>query len=345
MGIWGWALLPLMKAAPFKGAMSRERDLINHPSPWWDLARQPVPEPMWRTSLQNSRCSMKQHTRLDTAVFSELKAEKFFLLHNSHLQLEAVGLDDHCRPLPTETSYSISEKHSAQNLPCFLENPGRARCTATLRQPSLLHYNAYIEDYVLNNINVSEDTNPSNWGRNDSHSSLQQPFATQQYSTEAGSTLALSPEHRGGSGLRTPRAESHLVLLPQTVTWSCLCLKPPCGKLFPGQRQKTDQIPQAYKEYVLFHWNPQHSLSTMFISHSEVTKILAYASEPSEIDVYLCILSKETEEQILWREVKEQPLYTGARKHVTRIKALNFLCLKQFCSDVLPCKHWRTKTS
>lgn len=48
----------------------------------------------------------------------------------------------------------------------------------------------------------------------------------------------------------------------------------------------------------------------MFLSHSKVTRILVYASEPSEIHVYLCILSKETEEQILWREVKEQPLYT-----------------------------------
>lgn len=68
----------------------------------------------------------------------------------------------------------------------------------------------------------------------------------------------------------------------------------------------------------------------MFISHSKVIRILAYPSEPSEIHVYLCILSMETEEQIRLREVKEQPFYTGARKQITRIKALNFLYLKQF---------------
>lgn len=62
---------------------------------------------------------------------------------------------------------------------------------------------------------------------------------------------------------------------------------------------------QAYEEFVLFHWSPQLSLGMMFISCAKGTRILAYASEPSEIHICLDILSKETEEQILWREVKE----------------------------------------
>lgn len=62
----------------------------------------------------------------------------------------------------------------------------------------------------------------------------------------------------------------------------------------------------------------------MCISHSKIIRISAYASEPSEIPVYLCILSKGTEVQILWREVKGQPLYAGPRKHIIKIKALKF---------------------
>lgn len=65
-----------------------------------------------------------------------------------------------------------------------------------LQQPSFLCYNLYTDDYVLrggNNTNETGDTDPRNLEKNDSHSCLQQPFATQQYSPEAGNPLALSP--------------------------------------------------------------------------------------------------------------------------------------------------------
>lgn len=124
---------------------------------------------MLRTSLQNG--SIKQHTGPDTAVvFSKLK--------DMHLLFSTIHTFN-------------SEKHSAQILPLFWENPVRAQRAAMLWHPLLVHYNVHIQDHVLrgNNTNMSEDADPSNWGRNDSQSSLQQPSAAPQKQRDACSEL------------------------------------------------------------------------------------------------------------------------------------------------------------
>ena len=175
-------------------------------------------------------------------IFSELKNASF-LLCKSYLQLQAVGLDDHCRSLPIEIFYSVLTLRNTQHriYLFFFENPGRAHCTAILQQPShcaIMH--------ILRIMCSQQEIIQTNW-KTQMQATEERTRATAAYSSLVlHRVLTRSREHSCSEprGLRKLRLKGshgwirHRSAAPGSL-WICLCLKPSCGKLFPGQRQKS----------------------------------------------------------------------------------------------------------